>query len=95
MHIAKIGGTVLSANPEWLRVALNYTGAQGIDAETVDDYVEIAYQHGRSWLATNVRSLVCDSKSCDLARADQLEGQVPILNNKLNILKINVHNFSD
>ena len=66
----------LSSNPDWLRYAMNYTGSH-LGEHDLDNYMEQAYQHGRSWLASNFRSLA-DPK--DPTRADQLEEQAKLVN---------------
>ncbi|KAH7731192.1 Protein M01F1.4 a [Aphelenchoides avenae] len=75
VHLVKLGGNIISSNPEWLRVAMNYTEGQ-LREHDVDEYVEKAYQQGRVWLASNARSLA-DPK--DQTRGDQLEAQANMI----------------
>ncbi|TKR67446.1 hypothetical protein L596_023596 [Steinernema carpocapsae] len=72
VHLVKLGQNVISQQPDWLGFAVNYTEDQFKDHD-IDNYVEQAYQQGRAWLASNVRSLA-DPKDVD--RADMLEQQV-------------------
>uniref|UniRef100_A0A915M9D0 Transmembrane protein n=1 Tax=Meloidogyne javanica TaxID=6303 RepID=A0A915M9D0_MELJA len=77
LHLVKLGGNVLSSNPDWLRYTfMNYTTRDGKEHLDLDIYMEQAYQHGRSWLAANIRSLASPK---DTARADQLEEQAKLL----------------
>ncbi|CAK5038104.1 unnamed protein product [Meloidogyne enterolobii] len=77
LHLVKLGGNVLSSNPDWLRYTfMNYTTRDGKEQLDLDIYMEQAYQHGRSWLAANIRSLASPK---DTARADQLEEQAKLL----------------
>ena len=75
VHLIKLGGNVVSSNPDWLKFARNYTEGQIRDHD-IDDYIELAYQQGRKWLAANIRSLA-DPK--DTSRADHLEDQAKFL----------------
>lgn len=52
-----------------------------------DNYVEQAYQQGRIWLSSNIRSL---ANPTDKTRADQLEKQSQIV--RLNFLKLFLFN---
>ncbi|KAL7075094.1 hypothetical protein ACQ4LE_005906 [Meloidogyne hapla] len=77
LHLVRLGGNVLSSNPDWLRYTfMNYTTRDGKEQLDLDIYMEQAYQHGRSWLASNIRSLASPK---DTARADQLEEQAKLL----------------
>ncbi|KAJ1366921.1 hypothetical protein KIN20_027719 [Parelaphostrongylus tenuis] len=74
VHIARLTSNVVSSHPDWLRAAVNYTEGQLEDHDiNIDKYMEQAYQQGRTWLASNIRSLA-DPK--DGVRADMLEAQV-------------------
>uniref|UniRef100_A0AC34RE70 AI-2E family transporter n=1 Tax=Panagrolaimus sp. JU765 TaxID=591449 RepID=A0AC34RE70_9BILA len=79
VHLVRLGSDVIANNPEWFNYAKNYTEDQ-LKEHNIDDYVEQAYQQGRTWLASNVRSLA-DPK--DVARADELEEQAKILIDQL------------
>uniref|UniRef100_A0A914CRK4 Transmembrane protein 245 n=1 Tax=Acrobeloides nanus TaxID=290746 RepID=A0A914CRK4_9BILA len=74
-HLVKLGGNVVSSNPDWFKYVSNFTEDQMKEID-VDNYVEQAYQQGRVWLSSNIRSLA-DPK--DGVRADQLEKQAQIL----------------
>ncbi|EPB68747.1 hypothetical protein ANCCEY_12166 [Ancylostoma ceylanicum] len=74
VHIARLASNIVNSRPDWLGAAMNFTEDQLEDHHIdIDDYVEQAYQQGRAWLASNVRTLA-DPK--DTARADMLESQV-------------------
>uniref|UniRef100_A0A915DQ72 Uncharacterized protein n=1 Tax=Ditylenchus dipsaci TaxID=166011 RepID=A0A915DQ72_9BILA len=75
VHLIKLGGNVVSSNPDWLRFAMNYTEGQFREHD-IDDYVEQAYQKGRKWAALNIRSL---ADPTDTDRADHLEQQANLL----------------
>lgn len=75
VHMVRLGSNVISSNPDWLCYALNYTEGH-IGEHDLDNYMEQAYQQGRTWLALNIRSLA-DAK--DPSRADQLEEQAKLL----------------
>lgn len=72
LHLAKLGSNVLAAQPDWVGFARNYT-EDHLAQHDIDNYVEQAYQKGRTWLADNIRSWV-DPK--DPERAEILETQV-------------------
>uniref|UniRef100_A0A915BKH4 Transmembrane protein n=1 Tax=Parascaris univalens TaxID=6257 RepID=A0A915BKH4_PARUN len=72
LHLAKLGSNVLAAQPDWVGFARNYTEDQ-IAQHDIDNYVEQAYQKGRTWLADNIRSWVDPN---DPERAEILETQV-------------------
>lgn len=74
VHIIRITTNIVSSRPDWLGAAMNFTEDKLEDHDiNIDKYIEQAYQQGRSWLASNVRSLA-DPK--DAVRADMLETQV-------------------
>ncbi|KAE9554300.1 hypothetical protein FO519_002471 [Halicephalobus sp. NKZ332] len=75
VHLVRLGSDVVSNNPEWLKYVVNYTDSQ-LKEHNIDDYVEQAYQQGRTWLASNVRSL---ANPKDGPRADELEDQAMLL----------------
>src|SRR5687768_4331984 len=39
VHLVKLGGNVLSSNPDWLRYAMNYTGGT-LAEHDLDNYME-------------------------------------------------------
>lgn len=39
VHLIKLGGNVVSTNPDWLKFAMNYTEGQ-IREHDIDDYIE-------------------------------------------------------
>ncbi|KIH51220.1 hypothetical protein ANCDUO_18696 [Ancylostoma duodenale] len=74
VHIARLASNIVNSRPDWLGAAMNYTEDKLEDHHIdIDNYVEQAYQQGRAWLASNVRTLA-DPK--DTARADMLESQI-------------------
>lgn len=89
VHLVKLGADVMSNNREWFKYAVNYTEDQ-IREHNIDDYVEEAYQQGRKWLASNVRSLA-DPK--DPYRADELEKQALIVSLMLWMKEIIILNY--
>ncbi|CAJ0941982.1 unnamed protein product, partial [Mesorhabditis belari] len=74
VHLVRLSTNVINSRPEWLSTVFNYTEEQ-LESNDIDldNYVEQAYQQGRAWLASNVRSLA-DPK--DTIRADMLEEQI-------------------
>ncbi|KAF7638036.1 hypothetical protein Mgra_00002489 [Meloidogyne graminicola] len=77
LHLVRLGGNILSSNPDWLRYSfMNYTTIDGKEKLDLDIYMEQAYQQGRSWLAANIRSL---TNPTDITRGDQLEEQAKLL----------------
>lgn len=40
VHLIKLGGNVISSNPDWLKFAMNYTEGQ-IREHDIDDYIEM------------------------------------------------------
>ena len=79
VHLVRLGSDVVSNNPEWLKYVVNYTDSQ-LKEHNIDDYVEQAYQQGRSWVASNVRSL---ANPKDNQRADELEEQAMLVSKVL------------
>ncbi|CAI2347553.1 unnamed protein product [Caenorhabditis sp. 36 PRJEB53466] len=81
VHLVRLTSNVVSSRPDWVAAAMNYTEDQleenNID---IDDYVQQAYEQGRAWLASNVRSL---ANAKDTKRADMLEDQVKQVVDKL------------
>ncbi|CAP29333.2 Protein CBG09778 [Caenorhabditis briggsae] len=81
VHLVRLTSNVVNSRPDWLAAAMDYTEDQleenNID---IDDYVQQAYEQGRTWLASNVRSL---ANAKDTKRADMLEEQVKQVVDKL------------
>jgi hypothetical protein len=75
VHLVRLGKEVLTSHPEWISTALNYTEGQ-LREHDIDQYIDKAYQQGREWLSSNIRS-IADPK--DPGRADQLEQQVNLV----------------
>jgi len=75
VHLVKLGRDVVTSHPEWISTALNYTEGQ-MREHDIDQYIDKAYQKGKDWLSSNIRS-IADPK--DPERADQLERQVNIV----------------
>ncbi|CAI4231117.1 unnamed protein product [Auanema sp. JU1783] len=74
VHLVRLTTNVLSSRPDWLAAAMNFTEDKLEDHNIdIDNYVEQAYQQGRAWLGSQVRSLA-DAK--DPERANVLEAQV-------------------
>ncbi|PAV73925.1 hypothetical protein WR25_07724 [Diploscapter pachys] len=74
VHLVRLGAGVISSHPDILGAALNYTEDQLENHDIIiEEYVQQAYEQGRTWLASNVRALA-DPK--DTKRADMLEQQV-------------------
>ena len=71
LHLVKTGSDVVANNPQWLKYARNFTEDQFMEHD-IENYVEQAYQQGRTWLASNIRQLA-DPK--DTNRANELEEQ--------------------
>lgn len=40
VHLIKLGGNVVSSNPDWLKFVMNYTEGQ-IREHDIDDYIEM------------------------------------------------------
>ncbi|KAF1761441.1 hypothetical protein GCK72_009697 [Caenorhabditis remanei] len=81
VHLVRLSSNVLHSRPDWLAAAMDYTEDQleenNID---IDQYMQQAYEQGRAWLASNVRSL---ANAKDTKRADMLEEQVKQVVDKL------------
>ncbi|CAL2037054.1 unnamed protein product [Caenorhabditis brenneri] len=81
VHLVRLTSNVVNSRPDWLAAAMDYTEDQleenNID---IDNYVQQAYEQGRAWLASNVRSL---ANAKDTKRADMLEEQVKQVVDKL------------
>uniref|UniRef100_A0A1I7UHV8 Transmembrane protein n=1 Tax=Caenorhabditis tropicalis TaxID=1561998 RepID=A0A1I7UHV8_9PELO len=81
VHLVRLTSNVVNSRPDWLAAAMDYTEDQleenNID---IDNYVQQAYEQGRTWLASNVRSL---ANAKDTKRADMLEEQVKQVVDKL------------
>lgn len=39
VHLVKLGGNVISSNPDWMKYALNYTEGQ-LKEHDIDDYIK-------------------------------------------------------